>query len=127
MAVNKSKSINGNVNRIAVSWTSDAAGVASESIAIDGVILRVQFVPAGGGSQPTSLYDVTLLDEGGQDVLAGQGANLSNSVATSVCPGVPFKDGTTTSLVPVAVAEIVTLNISGAGNTKSGSVNIYVR
>jgi len=116
------------INRIEVTWTSDAAGAASQLIEhVEGVIVRVQFVPGTGGNQPTNAYDITLLDVGGEDVLAGQGANLSNAAPSSVCPGIPMKDAVTTSNVPVSVSSSLTLTVANAGNTKSGTVYIYMR
>jgi hypothetical protein len=115
--------------RFALSWTSNASGDVSgtPTPVIVGTICKIEFVPAAGGSAPTTLYDVTLLDAAGVDVLAGQGANLSATVASSVIPGVPFKDGTTTSTGPCVVAEALNLVVANAGNAKSGQVIIYVR
>ena len=62
----------------------------------------------------------------GVDVLAGQGANLSDANASAVSPGVPLKDGTTTSVTPCVVADPLILNVA-AGNAKSGKVIIYFR
>jgi hypothetical protein len=116
------------INRIALAWVSHTDGtVALASGVINGTILCVEFKPDGGGTQPTDSYDVTLTDAAGVDVLAGQGANLSNSTATAVCPGVPFKDGTTTSAAPRVVADALTLNVSNAGSGKGGQVILYVR
>jgi hypothetical protein len=113
-----------------LAWTSDASGNVSgipTVNVISGSIERVVFVPGTGGVEPTDLYDVTLLDSHGIDVLAGQGANLSQSSASHIKPGVPMKDGTTTSTAPIAVDEVLTLAVSAAGNAKSGTVILYVR
>src|SRR5258708_2022396 len=116
-------------NRVVLAWTSDASGNVNglPTGNINGTICKVEFVPGTGGSQPTDLYDVTLTDAAGVDVLAGQGANLSQTTATAVVPGVSFKDGTTTSAAPCVVAEALTLNVSNAGNAKSGQVILYLR
>src|SRR4051812_13185741 len=80
------------VNRIVLAWVSDASGGAVSGIPttfpVNGVLLAVEFVPDGGGTAPTNLYDVTLTDTAGVDVLGGQGANLANNANTVVCPGV---------------------------------------
>lgn len=118
------------INRHALAWVSDASGNVNgtpTTAAIRGTILKVEFKPDTGGTQPTNAYDVTLTDTAGVDVLAGQGANLSNSTATAVVPGVPFTDGTTTAVAPCVVAEALTLNVSNAGNAKGGQVILYVR
>lgn len=109
-------------------WLSDASGNVTlpSGLAVSGQIERVVFIPSSSAA-PTSLYDVTLTDEDGVDVLAGQGANLSATVKSSVKPGIPLKDGTTTSTVPTVVDGILTLNVSNAGDSKGGTVVVYVR
>lgn len=117
------------VRTYSLAWGSAADGTVDldTSVPIVGEILRVVFKPDSGGTQPTDLYDVVLKDAQGIDVLGGQGANLSNSSASHVCPGVPLKDGTTTSTRPVAVAGTLNLEVSNAGNGKGGTVVLYVR
>lgn len=116
------------INRIVLAWTSDASGNVSgtPSTVITGTILKVTFIPSESVA-PTANYDVTLLDDAGIDVLAGQGANLSATAETSVCPGVPLRDGTTTSVVPCVVSEALNLVVANAGNAKSGQVVLFVR
>lgn len=70
---------------------------------------------------------MTLTDPDGINVLAGQGAGLVVPGNSHVCPGVPLKDGTTTSVVPIVVDGVLTLAVSGAGAAKSGTVVVYVR
>ena len=117
------------IRKYTLAWVSTAGGAVSgnETGYISGEILRVVFKPDGGGTQPTDLYDVTLLDDAGFDVLAGQGANLSNANTTNVCPGVPMKDGTTTSVRPQIVDDTLELQVSNAGSAKGGTIYLYVR
>lgn len=126
------------VRSITLAWTSDASGdvtyelvgsgkVSGSGNYVSGYLERVIFVPGAGGVQPTDLYDVTIIEENGLDVLAGQGANLSQSSASHVKPSVPMTDGTTTSTAPIALDNILTLNVSNAGNAKSGTVILYLR
>ena len=109
-------------------WTSASDGTATvaSSIAISGRIARVVFIPSSTAA-PTNLYDVTLTDSDSVDVLAGQGANLSDTTKSNVCPGIPLKDGTTTSVQPTTVDSVLTLNVTNAGNAKAGTVVVYVR
>lgn len=109
-------------------WTS-ASNVASDvtTSKISGDICKVQFIPGTSSNQPTDLYDVTVTDENGFDVLSGQGANLSNSANSEVIPGVPLKDGTTTSVGLRSIDDKLTLNVTNAGNAKTGSVVIFYR
>lgn len=125
------------VDRLVFAWTSDAGGAASgPSTAgnagspvgvVCGTLYKVEFAPGTGGNQPTDAYDVTLTDRAGVDVLAGLGANLSNAAPSAVCPGVPLKDGTTVGTAPCVLNDVLTLNVTNAGNAKSGQVIIYVR
>lgn len=117
------------VKKVAFDWLSDASGDVNGTHTkyLSGEILRIVFIPDSGGTQPTDLYDVTLEDDSGMDVLAGQGANLSNANTTNVEPGVPFKDGTTTSVSKMVIDDLLELKVSNAGNAKGGQVIVYVR
>ena len=50
--------------------------------AIEGTLRALATTP--GGTQPTALYDVTVVDQYGHDVLEGVGANRSATVAEKV-------------------------------------------
>jgi hypothetical protein len=93
--------IRGSVTKIALAWTSTAGGVVTFLLAaaVSGVLLAVEFIPDAVAA-PTDLYDVTLTDEQGIDVLAGQGADLSTANKSIVCPGFVTLDGTTISWCP---------------------------
>jgi hypothetical protein len=110
-------------------WTSNSSGAASETVNLvqAGELVEVQFVPWSGGDQPSNLYDVTAVDAYSFDVLMGQGANLSNSTVTKVCPTITAKDGTTTSTTTQVVRGTLTVAVSNAGNTKSGTIVFSVR
>lgn len=112
-----------------LAWTSHTDGTVDldTDIKIVGEVLRVSFSPGAGGVQPTDLHDIVIKDSAGVDILAGQGANLSNATASHVCPGVPHKDGTTTTTRPVAVSEVLNVEVSNAGSGKSGTIRLYVR
>lgn len=102
-----------------LAWTSTAGGaVSGNAVTIrPGKLLSVRFIPASGGTQPTDLYDVTLVDSDGVDVLAGGGANLSNAAASIQQWDPPmFHDGTRT----------LDLVIANAGASKTGTVVISV-
>lgn len=109
-------------------WISNGSGVAilASGQPISGRIERVVFVPSVTAA-PTAAYDVTLNDEYGIDVLSGQGTDLASSGNTSICPGIPIKDGTTVGTVPIVVDGTLTLNVANAGASKSGKVVVYVR
>jgi len=112
-------------------WLSDADGDVNEPSTVKtdpmrGHIVRVDFMPNTGTTQPTSLYDVTLLDENGLDLLQGQGADLSNSANSSVVPGISITDGTTTGVREVIVDGTMELRVANAGAAKTGTVIVYM-
>lgn len=103
-------------------WTSDASGNVSgiPVIVRGGWIRQIQFVPDGGGTAPTALYDVTLLDANGVDLLAGAGADLSATVSKITTPGASaiFLDTSlNTSISPT---------VANAGNAKGGLIYIWI-
>lgn len=109
----------GNFTRYNLAWTSDdsAGTVALPFVARGGSLVQFKFYPGTGGTQPSNLYDVTITDADGFDILQGQGANLSNATATLYVVAAPgFMDGGT-----------YTVNVSGAGNSKTGRIVLYVR
>ncbi len=120
------KSATRTVAKITLDWLSDSSGDVSGVFAegVSGEILRVTFIPDGRGTAPTNLYDVTLEDEDGIDVLQTLGANLSSTVTTSIVPFIG--DGTVTDK-PVAVDGKLELKVSNAGNAKGGIVQLYLR
>lgn len=98
-------------------WTAAADGSFTSTICtpahpINGWVYRVQIDP--GSTAPQALYDITLTDAQGEDVLAGQGSNLSATATASFdCNNFP-------------VYGALTLNISGNNvNSAVGAVNIY--
>ena len=118
--------VDGTIVKYTMSWTSASDGTATFTTPeLTGTIVGVTFDPTTAA--PTANYDVTLSDENGVDVLAGQGANLSATVSTRVCPSQPMKDGTTTSTAPIPIHGTLDLSVSNAGDTKSGKVILYLR
>lgn len=117
------------VRKFIMDWTSDSSGDVTEIPTdghVSGAILRVVTVPSATAA-PSDNYDVTCLDENGVDIFAGQGANRDTANAEHFKPGVPFKDGTTTSTDVICIDDILTLTVDNAGDTKQGRVVIYLR
>ena len=117
----------GIVKVITLDWLSHSDGTISGTATkkINGEIVKIVFDPDAGGTLPSDAYDLTLLDDNGLDVLAGQGANLSQTNTTAVVPGVAFKDGTTTSEVRCFVSSTLELRGAACGDAKGGIVKIY--
>jgi hypothetical protein len=74
--------------KITLAWTSSAGGAVSgtPTTQVRGEIKRVTFIPGTGNDVPTAAYDVVVLDASGVDVLAGLGANLSETAVSHACP-----------------------------------------
>jgi hypothetical protein len=114
--------VGANVTRYKLTWTSDASGnVSGNAFAVKpGVLIQLKFVPNGGGTAPTDLYDITLVDTDSVDVIGGAGANLSatvGSVKNALLGDVYFHDGQQT----------LDLVVANAGNAKGGIVYLWVR
>jgi hypothetical protein len=107
------------LQKIKFSWTSDASGDASvvSDTEFTGKIIEVVTIPASGGSQPTDQYDITIGDGDSIDVLHGNGVNRSNASNEYI----------TEANSGAVVNDKLTLTVSNAGDTKSGSVVVFVR
>lgn len=125
------REIANNIVRYSVLWTSDASGAVSGN-AFDmasGTIVAVEFVPGTGGSAPTTLHDVDLLDEENVTMFDdGAGTSIgSNLSAVDASHKVPL-----VGLVGVTIYRRwhhggpVQPTVANAGDTKSGTVNIYL-
>ena len=117
----------GGVRRTTLAWTSDASGAVSgtsTSLAA-GTVVGVAFTPGSGGTQPTDLYDVTLLcADHSVDALGGEGANLSNAAATHKQPMVS-NAGTSGFARPWLHPGNYQLVVANAGNAKTGTVEVF--
>lgn len=104
-----------------ITWafTTDADGDASEqSETLNGKISRAVTNPDNTDT-PTAGWDLTIKDEDGVDMLCGNGADrdASGSKASEQafpCPG------------NLAIASKLTFTVSNGGNTKKGTVKLYI-
>lgn len=111
----------GGVLKYTIVWTSDASGVVSANT-FDvryGELRQVKFIPGAGGVAPTALYDVTVTDPDGVDILAGSGADLSATAAAIVIPHV-------NSDRLYLEAQTLTPVVANAGNAKSGTIILLI-
>ena len=104
------------VKWLQVSIIADAAGDATGTTAIfvDGIVERVTISPTTGGTQPSAAWDLTITD-GVNDILAGQGADLSNAADTIV-----------TVCQPVANKKLV-FTAANMGNVKQARAYVWWR
>lgn len=116
-----------------VAWTSDASGNVTGNVSsawgltsglvypIRGKLTQVKVIPNTSTTQPTNLFDLTIVDSDGASLLVidsvDWGANLSNA-APKIGPfTLPvYLDGTKT----------LDVRIANAGNAKTGVVQLWV-
>lgn len=106
--------------KYSVAWLSDAGGAVSANPQTfrSGSLIQIKFIPDGGGTAPTALYDVTLVDANGIDYLGATGANLSATASTQVRVAAPLLyDGTGT----------LDLVVANAGISKGGTVQLWIQ
>lgn len=104
------------VYRYKVDWVSAADGSATGDLSniYNGVLYNAVFVPSATAA-PSANYDVTITDDFGLDILGGGGANRHTSNSERVTPTAIQYHGN------------LTLNVTNAGDTKAGSIYLYVR
>ena len=107
------------VVRIKWNWLCDELGAVISQTVRDysGMIVRLVTVPNGGGTAPTTLYDVTITDSDGIDVINALGANLSATVTAQQI--------SSAGLQWIANSRL-TLNVTNAGIEKGGAVYLYI-
>lgn len=110
----------GSVRKVKFAWVSDAAGAADGATTrvYGGRVIYAIQIPDGGGTQPTNLYDVTVVDGDSIDVLKGLGADLSNAANTYKADS----DG-----LGAVGGEALTLHVTNAGNAKGGKTILFIR
>ena len=106
--------------KYSLAWLSDAAGNVSTNPQTfrPGSLIQIKFIPDGGGTAPTALYDVVLTDTTGVDYLGGTGANLSATVTTQTRVAAPLIYDATGPL---------DLVVTNAGVSKGGTVQLWIQ
>jgi len=119
-SVNQSLQVGGEINVLVMEWTTDSSGdltATDTGYPLEGFLMMVETDPSGTAI-PTS-YAVTLTDANGADVMGGALAGRSTT-ATEMC--LPLLNGNYTML---PVPGTLSLDVTGAGASKSGIVRIY--
>jgi len=113
--------------KVTWTWISDASGDVSGvgSHTVSGIPYAVEFNVAT--TYPSDAHDVTLIDSDSLDLLDGFGANLQNGTDTSLTYARTYRslfttDGGYMSLVGKALTPVV----ANAGDTKSGTIILYL-
>jgi hypothetical protein len=121
--------LGGGYSKYSIAWVSSAGGaVAENAVTIKrGHIHLAKFIPDGGGTQPTDLYDVTLIDAiagaTGADYLAGTGVDVSNAARKISAPQIG--NGTATQPVFWEGGDLYP-TVANAGNAKGGTIVLVV-
>lgn len=105
------------IKKITFAWTSDGDGDAegTTTYAYDGAIIAMMTIP-DGTSAPSDNYDVAVNDANGHDVLFGAGANRDEATTEYV-----------TSALGAVAGSTLTVSVSNAGDTKKGTVVLWLR
>ena len=108
------------IQKISWDWLSASDGTVSSAAfgAYMGKIVKAILASDSGGTAPTDLYDVTIEDEDGYDVLSGGGANVTSAATVYLVD--PDKCLWVRS-------NSLTLKVANAGDAKGGVVTLYIQ
>lgn len=115
------KPVIGDIKRFDFDWISDGSGDVELAInsKMNGFILALVTDP--GAAAPTTLYDITIEDDKGVDILGGVGADRSATAVEAVA--VPLDSG-----LPRPIStDSFTFKVTNAGDTKAGLVQIFMK
>lgn len=112
------REVNG-IKKVTFAWTSSAGGAADgvSTKRYTGEIKRLVTVPAAAGSAPTDNYDLVVNDDDGTDCLMGGGANRDTANTEQVLA----------SSLGIVLNSLLTLAVTNAGDTKGGTVIVYIK
>jgi len=121
-SVTLTEEIFGTVKKITFDWTAGTgadAGLATKTTEnfFSGEIIRLVTVPAAAPDAPDDNYDVVINDEDGTDTLMGAGANRDTANTEQVLA----------SSLGCVANDKLSLSITNAGDTKKGTVYLYLR
>lgn len=113
------------VTKYTLAWTSTSGGAVSGNgfAVVAGELLQVKFVPGTGGSKPSDLHDITLIDTDSVDVLNGAGKKLNCNLSSYA---IPTFGVTTTHRYFHDAAQNLDLVVANSGNVKTGTVYLWV-
>jgi hypothetical protein len=116
--VTTTEEIYGTVKKVkfAIVSATDGTATATTANAFSGEVLRLVIVPGAAGDAPTDQFDVAVNDADGYDILAGQGANLSNAATTTVVAS-----------MGCVANDRLSLSASGMGDQNTATAYVYIR
>lgn len=104
----------GKIDKITFTWASATTGAASATTTQLYTGRIRQALIYAGTTAPTDLYDVQLLDSASVDLLFGEGGNC------------PVADTVVVQEAGYVVSDPISLAVTNAGDTKYGSVVVYI-
>jgi len=117
-SVTQSLQAGGQIQVLQMVWVTDSSGnltATDTAYPIEGFLIMVETDP----DSPTTLYDITLKDANGLDVMGGA---LGDRSATATEVTLPLMNGNYT-MIPVYGT--LSMDVTGAGNDESGTIRIY--
>lgn len=107
------------IRKIKWDWLCTDGGVVDSTTTntYSGRVVRAVLASDAATTDPTDLYDVTVLDSDGYDVLHGSGANVTKAATVQVTDA--------TKLMWVKDSKLQ-LKIANAGDAKGGIVILYI-
>ncbi len=112
------------ITKITWIWVADGAGVVTTPDSLtttifNGTVMNLCTRPHPG-NPPLNLYDITILDDNGYDVMVGAGLNRSNAVDEQTA-------GFTAGTMPRAIKNThLELVIAAAGADNEGVTILYI-
>lgn len=112
--------VNYPLQKIQWDWLSATGGAVSSAASgwYCGKIVKVSLASDAGDTAPTNLYDVTIEDQDGLDVLSGGGADVT--AAATVYINDPTK-------VLWVRSNVLTLKVATAGDANGGVVTMLIQ
>lgn len=108
---------------ITIAGTSGAGSLTAVLSGVRGIVRRITIAPTlTGGVTPTTLFDMTLTDPLGADILKGKGADLIVTGPTDIATFV----GDGTFAAPIATYGDLTLAVTNAGTSKQFQIRLFV-
>lgn len=107
------------IKRVIWDWACTDGGIVTGSVTTEkytGQVVRLVTNPDASTSNPTDNYDVQVLDSDGGDVLMGAGADRDTANTEQVLA----------SSLGYVYDSTLTLEITNAGDAKSGLVILYI-
>jgi hypothetical protein len=120
------------VRKVTATWTSDNSSGAVTGVTqkMVGRLVKAVTVPGAGGVQPSDNYTVTITETiNGNNVLGETDTTLaSNQSHSSVTETYFLQKNAVPAGVGVhpIVCDQLTIAVSGAGNSKQGSITLYI-